>query len=391
MFHKFISYFKFINQEPKVRELFVYRILFTFLPLTVGISSKFLFSISDFSEFQVFLIYLTSFGGLFSIGFFATFQYLSARDLLSIRIFQYLAIYLGFLIFTYFICLFYDILALSDWRIGIIIIFYLGSESLLNVYTGQRSYKFYYFYPVLRYLFFLTIVLSGVFSGKYNIILVFELILFLTLFINFYWKYKNFTKSDHTLSVLYSNVLPNFSSSIGVKNILLYATFILTNTEAANIKFMYTLFGMVNFVPQVVLSDFINKLIKTQLLSLSKTKIVFIGSTFFLVSLLFSVALFYFNTVFNFLGNLDIIMILLFSVVNFLIQLVIFINQVFFALGMQRLRLLSDLVFSILMFTFLALISIINSVVFLIISAICMLLIVMFNYFRLKNNQSLYN
>ena len=103
MFHKFISYFKFINQEPKVRELFVYRILFTFLPLTVGISSKFLFSISDFSEFQVFLIYLTSFGGLFSIGFFATFQYLSARDLLSIRIFQYLAIYLGFLILTYFI------------------------------------------------------------------------------------------------------------------------------------------------------------------------------------------------------------------------------------------------------------------------------------------------
>jgi hypothetical protein len=347
--------------------------------------SKLKFSQSEFNNFQVYLIYLTSYSGLLSIGFFATFQYLAARNKLSIRILKYLLIYLLVLLSIYFFIYYYNLIDLEDWSIGLIVILYLYNESLLNVYTGQRLYKLYYLYSSLRYLLLLFIVLTGILSGKYYILLLFELILFFVLSFKFYKKYSKINESENINSIFISNIFPNLTSSIGAKNFLFYTILFLTEADTAQIKFTYAFFGLINFIPQIYLTDYINKIINSQNFNLHNNKLKYILIFQFIISLVFSFLLFFLSGSFNLFEKLDLIIIILVSILNFLIQTSIFFNQFLFAQAKQKIRLYGDLLFSILMFSILNIFFKIDIYIFLITSSISVFLCLLFNFYSYKS------
>jgi hypothetical protein len=132
---------------------------------------------------------------------------------------------------------------------------------------------------------------------------------------------------------------------------LIFSTFFLLEKHTADIKFIIAFFGLVNFIPQAVTSDYINRIISNQNFSLSPKRIKMYFFALFFISLIFSVILYlidlyYFDlTTFNFFNFICL------GLLNSLIQIYALTSQFFFARGIQNVRLLGDLIFAFILFS----------------------------------------
>jgi hypothetical protein len=379
----FVATFRQLNCE-----LFVFRLGFTILPLSVSILSKIFLPISDFNEFQTYLVFVFSYSSFLSIGLYASFQFLAARKMLSKNLFYFLIFYGLFLSFCYSFFLKYfdgsEFFVFPNSLIGFIIILYFVNESLLSIFNGLKLYNKYYIFTSLRYLLFLVVVVTGYFSSSYFILFFFEFLLFFLLSYIYFKFYCTVDRSNLEISTVLKNVLPSISSSIGVKNFLFYSTFFLSFDEISTLKFCFSFFGIVNFIPQIFQSDFITDTISSGKLKIKFNSFVFYFSLHLLFSILFSIFLFTIDLYGKDLFDLSFFSFIFLAFLNSLIQAYFLFNQILFALGRSSFRLYNDLLFSSLLLLLLFSVNVLNSFTFLFFVLIAIIIVFMFLFLRFR-------
>ena len=352
---KFINLIKGFFFKPKSEELrfAFFRIIASLSPIGLVFLTRIFLNEIDFNKYQTDYTLILFGSSIFSFGIGVVSQIIGAQYSQMKNWVIFLSSIILFFVSALnalFHSLFVYVLPFSSEDKLIVYLWptYIILNIIPNYYLGRKKYLNFFLPTILSSI---TLILGLIFyvffnSKKYLFLFFFfyNICYFLYYFFSFLKNGVDFKKLSTVNEILKKQLIPFYSSMIGIKNFQYYIIQIFGNSIFGDVKLLVTSFNSINFFTTNKITVFSNNLLKDKASKIPKSKyqsainyIIFLNCIF---SFIFYFATFFFNDKLNY----SFLEIFLFCLFNIGFNISNLNNQLLFAIQNSKFRVFGDFI-----------------------------------------------